>query len=394
MMRTRAKTGKDDPTRAKAQGSAGEDAYEKAHGTVQKVGNRLRACLAPITFSLSCSSSHLQRMVTRSTILWSLLLAGVAFQVGWTLSGNTSQQPCESSGSDPVKALVAPSKEMSYSIAYDESLQFFDDIPAKEWDLLKQKVHDIQPNTCPTCWGGLASNAWYQNNYEPEFNCRHEKRIGKLGDGGKWICDPHRLAKASDCLVYSVGSNNDFSFEQAVKDNIGQHCEIHTFDPADYASGAEKVGSTYHQWGIDGTSHGEAPQKIPAPVSPTGRTYQKKELYKTLKQTVEELGHTNRTIDLFKIDCEGCELKSHQTWFEAPVTLRQILVEVHDDFHGRVRVPQVPDFYKNMYRNNYVIYHKEPNIQFNPGCVEYGFLKLDRTFFAESPKETQKKLKE
>jgi hypothetical protein len=69
-------------------------------------------------------------MVTRNTILWSLLLAGVAFQIGLTVSANTSQHPCESSGSD--KALVAPSKEVSYSIAYDESLQFFDDIPAKE----------------------------------------------------------------------------------------------------------------------------------------------------------------------------------------------------------------------------------------------------------------------
>lgn len=292
----------------------------------------------------------------------------MAFRVGWNLSGNTSQQLCS--------LVAAPSKEMSYSIAYDESLQFFDDIPAKEWDLLKQKVHDIQPNTCPTCVGGLASNAWYQNNYEPEFNCRHEKRIGKLGDGGKWICDPHRLAKEIDCLVYSVGSNNDFSFEQAVKDNIGQHCEIHTFDPADYAREAKKVGSTYHQWGIDGTSHGD----------------QKQQIFKTLKQTVEELGHANRTIDLFKIDCEGCELQSHQTWFEAPVTLRQILVEVHDDFKGRIKGPMVPDFYKNMYRNNYVIFHKEPNIQYNPGCVEYGFLKLDRTFFAAKPLETQKKL--
>jgi hypothetical protein len=110
---------------------------------------------------------------------------------------------------------------MSYSIAYDESLQFFDDIPENEWDLLQQKVVDIQPNTCPTCAGGLASNPWDQNNYEPKFKCRHERHIGKLVDGGKWVCDPHRLAKASECLVYSVGSQNDFFFEQAVKDTIG-----------------------------------------------------------------------------------------------------------------------------------------------------------------------------
>jgi hypothetical protein len=54
---------------------------------------------------------------------------------------------------------------------------------------------------------------------------------------------------------------------------------------------------------------------------------------------------------------------------------------VHDNFARKIPVPAVPDFFKNMYRNHYVIFHKEPNIQWNPGCVEYGFLKLSETFF-------------
>ena len=53
--------------------------------------------------------------------------------------------------------------------------------------------------------------------------------MGKLGDGGKWICDPHRIREEQEeCLVYSVGSNNDFSFEQAILEVVGEHCEIHT----------------------------------------------------------------------------------------------------------------------------------------------------------------------
>lgn len=51
---------------------------------------------------------------------------------------------------------------------------------------------------------------------------------GKVGDGGKWICDAHRIREQEECLVYSIGSNNDFSFEASVLKDIGQHCEIHT----------------------------------------------------------------------------------------------------------------------------------------------------------------------
>ena len=51
-----------------------------------------------------------------------------------------------------------------------------------------------------------------------------------MGDGPKWICDPHRIHK-KNCLVYSIGSNNKFEFEQSVLDEISPDCEIHTFDP-------------------------------------------------------------------------------------------------------------------------------------------------------------------
>ena len=78
---------------------------------------------------------------------------------------------------------------------------------------------------------------FYQNHYEPEFVCLHERRVGKLGDGGKWICDPHRIREQEECLVYSVGSNGDFSFEEAVLESVGSHCEIHTV--RDFTLGCE-----------------------------------------------------------------------------------------------------------------------------------------------------------
>lgn len=136
---------------------------------------------------------------------------------------------------------------------------------------------------------------FYQSHYEPDFVCQYERRIGKLGDGGKWICDPHRIAHQKDCLVYSVGSNNDFSFEEAVLRDIGPHCEIHTFDFGNYAAGAEKVGTRLH----DGVN------KTAVVYHQVGVGLDDPPKFKSLKTIVEELGHVNRTIDIFKIDCEG-----------------------------------------------------------------------------------------
>jgi len=57
-------------------------------------------------------------------------------------------------------------------------------------------------------------------------NCTDVERIGRPGDGGKWICKDH--IKQGACVIYSLGSSNEFSFEQDAKDRLG--CEVHTFD--------------------------------------------------------------------------------------------------------------------------------------------------------------------
>lgn len=172
---------------------------------------------------------------------------------------------------------------------------------------MKRIVERVYPNTLnrqlPSTLGrslkGVKANHFFQDYFEPDFSCRHERRIGRRGDGGKWVCDPHRILSTSSssennnkdhsCLVYSIGSNGDTSFELAVKRDISEHCEIHTFDMKNYTETVESVGAIFHPWGISNT-----PQK-----DRRGR------VFKTLAQTVQELGHQGRRIDIFKIDCEG-----------------------------------------------------------------------------------------
>ena len=261
-------------------------------------------------------------------------------------------------------------KNEDFALARKESLGFFDDVSSAHWELLKKKVGDMSPNY--NDWALPHKNIetgeergdrrnkqmgfFYQNHYEPDFVCQHERRIGKLGDGGKWICDPHRIVKQEKCLVYSVGSNNDFSFETFVQKDISTNCEIHTFDFGDYAKGAKEAGGVqYHQVGVG----------IDNPPR-----------FKSIKTLVKELGHENRIIDVFKIDCEGCEWKTAQHWFDTSVnvTLRQIQVELHGS-----DIQNTPKFFDLMYEHNYVIFHKEPNIAY-PGAIEYAFLKLAPEF--------------
>ncbi|CAF4603523.1 unnamed protein product, partial [Rotaria sp. Silwood2] len=72
---------------------------------------------------------------------------------------------------------------------------------------------------------------FFQNNWEPTIQCEFERRVGNSGDGGKWACDIHRFGSmnTTNILVYSLGSNGDFSFEQAIK-RLFPNAEIHTFD--------------------------------------------------------------------------------------------------------------------------------------------------------------------
>ena len=120
-----------------------------------------------------------------------------------------------------------------YEVARRDSGGLFTDIDVHAWMLMKDRVKNrINYHVGPA--HGIHNPAqWYQENFEPDFTCAHERRIGDppSGDGPKWVCDPHRIRAKPDCLVYSVGSQGNFMFENAVRKQIGKHCEIHTFDP-------------------------------------------------------------------------------------------------------------------------------------------------------------------
>jgi len=195
---------------------------------------------------------------------------------------------------------------------------------------------------------------FFLTNWEPNFHCSHARRIGKMGDGGKWICDLFRLKTRADCLIYSAGSKGDFSFEIEMKQYL-PNCEMHTFDMDLYKCPNDTC--VFHQITLgDGTSQGS----------------------KSWQMIIEALGHKNRLIDVFKIDIEGGEYGFFPWIFKTPKNSfpRQILAEIH-----LRHTQEMHAFFELLRTNNYVIFNKEPNLIAGPAYFEYSFLKLNSQFF-------------
>lgn len=228
------------------------------------------------------------------------------------------------------------------------------------WTLRKRRHRhqaELERRSRSACLG--EGRTFYQCHYEPTFGCALEERIGNFGDGGKWVCDPVRIrSKAKEpqggCLVYSVGSNGDFSFETSVHQEISSRCEIHTVD--------------MNPW----QNYGEAP---PSFVSYHVYTLGDGESQTSFPEIVRQLNHTGREIDILKVDCEGCEWETYMNWLDAGVTIRQILVELHGVDEA------VHALFAKFASRGYVVFQKEPNTVGCQGdCIEYAFLRLDPSF--------------
>lgn len=228
--------------------------------------------------------------------------------------------------------------------------------PAK---LARYKLFD------PATGGGPESAAaWYQRNAEPAYTCTHEERLGPAGEGGKWLCHPEKLKRSPTCLVYSIGNMNDFRWESAVLE-IAPHCEIHVFDHTVPDPTNKPVPVHFHRWGLSASTHVE------------------KSLF-SLTDIVKKLKHEGRAVDIFKIDCEGCEWETFETWFNAEVYIREVLVEVHGGTAQPKPDPIAKTFMQFMWNMSMLIYHKEPNVMFSQGeglCVEFAFIHVPSSRF-------------
>lgn len=264
--------------------------------------------------------------------------------------------------------------------------------------------------------GTLFGN-WWQDNYEPTWSCPLEERVQlrdsdqfidskshvagySVADGGKWVCDPSVLLRGPDCLIYSFGSNGEFSFELGLDEMMGpQKCEFHIFDPFDVEPKFESVKNLLkqspniriHTLGLASFDH----------VTPPLKRWSNREVtMKSLQSIVRSLNHTGRLIDVLKIDCEGCEygMLDSSTWWQdvdsSGVRVGQLLLEAHfnpvsnktyrfrDENNAWVAAKKGEDvdvLFRTLHHQGFVTFHKEINLIGKPpnDAAEFAMLRLN-----------------
>lgn len=183
-------------------------------------------------------------------------------------------------------------------------------------------------------------------------------------DGAKHLCEPKRTL-AHPCRVVSIGSNGDASFETQIH-ALSPHCSIDTWDGTLF--GARK----------------KLRYALPAFINFHAQNMDND----TWKAYARPPGEAPMTVNILKIDCEGCEFESLPAFLEH-VCVTQILLEVHGCRCGRCfrlhssvrksmnsseawwRFERVNSLMTLLTRTHR-IYKAVPNTRFSDGtCVEY-----------------------
>jgi hypothetical protein len=219
---------------------------------------------------------------------------------------------------------------------------------------LKRYFHDLQMTRQVVSMDQQGKH-FFARNWEPSYSCSARLRMGCPGEGGKWICDPHLHLQGDQCVVYSFGSRNEFSFETAVHE-FNPACIVHTFDPTVAHPANRPPFVHYHHWGL-GTTDASKPG--------LGS-------YFTLHDIMRRLGHDH--VDVLKVDCEGCEL-DFWTLDVPDGAVGQLQVEVHWAVNRHDNPERVHAFFNFLSRKGFAIFNKEPNIQYSDGnAVEFALV--------------------
>ena len=144
--------------------------------------------------------------------------------------------------------------------------------------------------------------------------CKNSKRVGHRRDGGWDICLAPDYHIKKPCLVYSVGINHDWSFD----DGMAKYykCKVKSFDPS---------------MGLPDHRRGKLVQFFNTGLGGANEVNKHGWKMKTLGTLLKALKHENKTIDVLKFDAEFSEWSVLETTLKEGSlrNVKQIATELH-----------------------------------------------------------------
>lgn len=235
-----------------------------------------------------------------------------------------------------------------------------------KWNLMerfyKERMDQIKSSKDPNI--GAVSPF---DRYEPTWDCGIKHRVGEfaIGDGAKFSCFTHYFLEQPQCLVYSIGSFNDISYEASIR-KMSSHCEIHTYD----CTLGDVIGQNtpFYRSTI---AHNVSFHPICLGEPSKGDDYQ-------MLDTIFNEHSKGRSVTYFKIDCEGCEyyalLPSLRTFTAQTNPISQLQIELH--WNSDYQKEKIPEIFEAIEALDLRLYSKERNAWGCEGktCVEASFI--------------------
>ena len=188
----------------------------------------------------------------------------------------------------------------------------------------------------------------------------------KQWDGGKWLCGASYLNRLRPCVVYSIGSNFDASFEQNLQQRVrsqsGRGCDVHIYDPTLRSRrGARKLARFIDELNASGigTLHEVG---LSTDVSPHVELNGERLPAQTLEQMVASNG--DHCVDVLKIDVDGAERHTLRRTSWRGLCVGMLLLEHHGglmatDTGQPYRVSDVLEDVRILERAGFLLYSSE-----------------------------------
>lgn len=214
-----------------------------------------------------------------------------------------------------------------------------------------------------------------ENAFQVTYNCRKKVKFGgiyrtRMPDGEKYVClDPEVRINRHNCLVYSFGIGNDFSFEREAG-LFG--CDVYAFDDDDLHEGYPvdpfyRVNFFNQRLGTHLNGLLELLPQHPGKAYPI--------IYNSLANIMELLDHKGAILDYLKIDIEDAEWAVFEnSLFKSGVLSRtrflgvethfneiQNLTKIENPEHLRKTLSKYNRFFTTLRGLGFRVMHSEPN---------------------------------